>query len=100
VKLWLLELNPPVLGYDCYESMRTLYKKADDRVELAEEAPPALMEMLAKLSGPQILVLDAVLAHFQALVKNTKTQESDEAYITKLSLSVGRREFAKARNND
>lgn len=93
IKLWLLELSPPILGYDCYESMKTFYKKGDERNSSTEDAPQPLVDMLAKLSSPQILVLDAILAHFNALITNTKTEESNDAYITKLSLSVGRRKL-------
>lgn len=73
--------------------MKTLYKKGNDRNDTSDDAP--LVDMLSKLSSPQILVLDAVLAHFDTLIKNTKTEETDDAYITKLSLSVGRREYCE-----
>lgn len=73
--------------------MKTFYKKGDERNSSTEDAPQPLVDMLAKLSSPQISVLDAILAHFNALITNTKTEESNDAYITKLSLSIGRRKL-------
>lgn len=47
---------------------------------------------MGRLSGVQILILDTLFAHLQELIQNTKTDEADEVFITKLSLSLGRGE--------
>jgi hypothetical protein len=83
-----------VLGYDCYEAMKALYRKGETRDAVTDGNVQPLVEVLSRLSSPQIMVLDVMLAHFQNLLAETKTEESDEAYQTKLSLSVGRRKRA------
>lgn len=92
VKLWLLELNPSILGYEAYDICAAHYKRGSDKAASEEETKRVLQDVLAKLSGPQILALDALLSHLKHLISSTKTEESDEAYLTKLSLSIGRRE--------
>jgi hypothetical protein len=47
---------------------------------------------MGRLNGVQILILDTLFAHFQELIQNTKTDEADDVFITKLSLSLGRGE--------
>ena len=79
-----------MLGYDCYDNIKTFYKKGDDRSD--EEVFRVLTETLSKLSSPQIMVLNMMLAHFQDLISGSRTEESNEAYTTKLCLSIGRRE--------
>ncbi|KAJ9091822.1 hypothetical protein QFC19_008935 [Naganishia cerealis] len=89
VKLWLLELNPPVCGYDAYEACKTIYAKRGDATS-SERLSSAISDIMSRLSGVQILILDTLFAHLQALVQNTKTEEADEVFITKLALSLGR----------
>ena len=45
---------------------------------------------MGRLSGVQILILDTLFTHLHELIENTKTEEADDVYITKLSLSLGR----------
>ena len=85
-----------MLGYENYETIQAIYKKGNEQINSPEDIKKALGEILTKLPGPQVLVLDAVTSHFNTLIANTKTEESDEAYITKLSLSIGRRESERA----
>lgn len=82
-----------MLGYDCYDTMKTFYRKGDDRMDGTDELVRVLTETLSKLSSPQIMVLELLLAHFQDLISGTQTEESNEAYTTKLCLSIGRREW-------
>ncbi|KAJ9093726.1 hypothetical protein QFC21_006322 [Naganishia friedmannii] len=89
IKLWLLELNPPVCGYDAYEACKTLYAKRND-TQSNERLTSAISDIMSRLSGVQILILDTLFAHLQALVQNTRTEEADEVFITKLALSLGR----------
>ncbi|GHJ86351.1 hypothetical protein NliqN6_2753 [Naganishia liquefaciens] len=89
IKLWLLELNPPLCGYDAYEACRSIYgKRSDERS--SEKIATALSEIMGRLSGVQILILDTLFTHLHELIENTKTEEADDVYITKLSLSLGR----------
>lgn len=94
VKLWLLELNPPVCGYDAYEACKSLYaKRSDDPSN--ERVPSALSEIMGRLSGVQIMVLDTLFGHLQELVRGTKTDEEDSVYLSKLALSLGRGELQR-----
>lgn len=97
VKLWLLELNPPVCGYDAYEACKSLYAKRND-VPSNDRVPSALSEIMGRLSGVQIMVLDTLFAHLQDLVRGTKTDEEDSVYLSKLALSLGRGERQRTFN--
>lgn len=92
VKLWLLELNPPVCGYDAYEACKALYAKRNE-TQSSERLTSAISDIMSRLSGVQILILDTLFAHLQTLVQNTRTEEADEVFITKLALSLGRGEI-------
>ncbi|KAJ9123068.1 hypothetical protein QFC22_001257 [Naganishia vaughanmartiniae] len=89
IKLWLLELNPPVCGYDAYEACKALYARRND-TQSNERLTSAISDIMSRLSGVQILILDTLFAHLQALVQKTRTEEADEVFITKLALSLGR----------
>jgi hypothetical protein len=91
VKLWLLELNPPVCGYDAYEACKSLYAKRNDDPS-NDRVPSALSEIMGRLSGVQIMVLDTLFAHLRDLFRGTKTDEEDSVYLSKLALSLGRGE--------
>ncbi|WVR08274.1 hypothetical protein IAU60_005321 [Kwoniella sp. DSM 27419] len=88
VKLYLLELNPPILGWEGWEDAKAVYPSvgADQERDMAS----AVSSVLGRLPGSQLYVLDAVIKHFRQLVDSTKTKEADDVYITKLALSIGR----------
>lgn len=48
---------------------------------------------MGRLNGVQVMILDTLFAHLQELINTTKTDEADEVFITKLSLSLGRGEL-------
>ncbi|XAO25445.1 hypothetical protein I312_104268 [Cryptococcus bacillisporus CA1280] len=88
IKLYLLELNPPVMGWEGWEDAKAVYPAvgADQDVDMTS----AVASVLGRLPGSHIFALDAVIKHFRTLIDTTKSAEPDEVYITKLALSVGR----------
>ncbi|KIY52956.1 hypothetical protein FISHEDRAFT_63600 [Fistulina hepatica ATCC 64428] len=114
IKLWLLELDPPVGLYEGWEEFRRLYPTVGGRgiklsaaatatdgeqatksptnseEEQLEEHIQALQNALVKLPRVHLYVLDKVVSHLRTLIDTTTTEESDEVYLTKLALSVGR----------
>lgn len=77
-------------GYDAYEACKALYAKRTDTP--SDSVPSALTEIMGRLTGVQIMVLDTLFAHLQELVRGTKTEEPDDVYLSKLALSLGRGE--------
>lgn len=94
VKLYFLELENPPLPYVQYEDLKALYKDsektASDEVKVA-----ALKELLLRVPRINLLVIDALVSHLKELMESTRGEDvdSDEAYLTKLGLSIGRCEF-------
>ncbi|KAH9074720.1 hypothetical protein EDB83DRAFT_2352927 [Lactarius deliciosus] len=93
VKLWLLELDPPISLWEGWEDLRRLYPN----VGSAEKGPTdeyehleALKMALLRLPKVHLYVLDALVLHLKALIENTDVEETDEVYVTKLALSIGR----------
>lgn len=88
IKLYLLELNPPVMGWEGWEDAKAVYPAvgADQDVDMTS----AVASVLGRLPGSHIFALDAVIKHFRTLIDTTKSAEPDEVYITKLALSVGK----------
>ncbi|KAG8972691.1 hypothetical protein FRB90_010164 [Tulasnella sp. 427] len=95
VKLWLLELNPPVTLWDAWEDVKKLYpavganveEGADDHDQKVEEE---LRNILIKVPLVGLRVLSALLSHLKELIDTTTTEESNDLYLTKLALSMGR----------
>ncbi|PPQ65486.1 hypothetical protein CVT26_000126 [Gymnopilus dilepis] len=95
VKLWLLELNPPIALYEGWEDFRRIYPHMGSTGlktgEESEEQHIALVSTaLQRLPRVHLYVLDAVIKHLKNLVETTKVDEADEVYFTKLALSMGR----------
>ncbi|WVQ96215.1 hypothetical protein IAU59_003319 [Kwoniella sp. CBS 9459] len=88
VKLYMLELNPPVLGWEGWEDAKAVYPAVGADQE--RDMTSAVTSVLGRLPGSQLYVLDAVIKHFRELIDSTKTPESNQVYVTKLALSVGR----------
>ncbi|KAK4684344.1 hypothetical protein P7C73_g5840, partial [Tremellales sp. Uapishka_1] len=88
VKLYLLELSPPVLGWEGWEDAKAVYPAVGADQE--RDMTSAVTSVLGRLPGAQLFVLDAVVAHLKELISSTKSEEADAMYITKLALSVGR----------
>ncbi|KAF9485462.1 hypothetical protein BDN70DRAFT_847745 [Pholiota conissans] len=97
IKLWALELNPPLALYEGWEEFRKLYPtvgggaapKAEG--DEGEETHLQLVSAaLLKLPKVHLYVLDAILKHLKNLVATTKSEETDEVFFTKIALSMGR----------
>ncbi|KAI1796635.1 hypothetical protein LXA43DRAFT_1071262 [Ganoderma leucocontextum] len=79
VKLWALELDPPLCMYEGWDELRKVY-------------PTDVQAALLKLPKIHLLVLDALIKHLKGLIKSTSESEteSNEVYVTKLALSMSR----------
>ncbi|RXW11827.1 hypothetical protein EST38_g14029, partial [Candolleomyces aberdarensis] len=94
VKLWFLELNPPVGLYEGWDDFRRLYPsvgaKKEDTPITEEQRLQNLGTALQRLPRIHLFVLDALIKHLRALMESTEVEETDEVYTTKLALSLGR----------
>ncbi|KAA1468841.1 hypothetical protein DENSPDRAFT_795101 [Dentipellis sp. KUC8613] len=93
VKLWILELDPPLALWEGWEEIRRLYPAVGakgDGAALEQEHLDALQTALLRLPKVHLYVLDAVVGHLRKLIDETKVEEADEFYVTKLALSIGR----------
>ncbi|KZT59900.1 hypothetical protein CALCODRAFT_466345 [Calocera cornea HHB12733] len=91
VKLWLLELNPPLATWEGWEDIRRIYPNVG--ANLHEETPDhmdELKQVLSHLPKVYLQTFDALIRHFKSLIDNTKVEEADDVYKTKLALSIGR----------
>ncbi|KAG9223920.1 hypothetical protein CCMSSC00406_0004464 [Pleurotus cornucopiae] len=94
LKLWILELDPPVALWEGWDDIRKLYPTVGhtetEKGKTDEQRIQDISAALQKLPRVHLYVLDAVVSHLKELVASTKVEEADEVYITKLALSVGR----------
>ncbi|BEI80589.1 hypothetical protein CcaverHIS002_0111180 [Cutaneotrichosporon cavernicola] len=88
VKLWLLELNPPALGWEGWEDAKAIYPSVG--ADLERDMTSAVRSVVGRLPTSQLFTLNAVIKHWKDLVDGTKTEEPAELYIKKLSISTGR----------
>ncbi|GAA5891934.1 hypothetical protein JCM8208_002943 [Rhodotorula glutinis] len=88
VKLWLLELEIPVVTYSAYDELRVLYPRrtaGEGEVDVGKVA-----DVVGKLPRVHFEVLHALVDHLSRLVSTTSTPEPLPTYIHKLSLSLSR----------
>ncbi|KAG5649730.1 hypothetical protein H0H81_002332 [Sphagnurus paluster] len=92
LKLWILELDPPIALYEGWDDLRRLYPTVGSSAveQDPEEHTQAVGAALQRLPRVHLYVLDAVVKHLKTLIENTVVEEPDEVYITKLALSIGR----------
>ncbi|KIY65071.1 hypothetical protein CYLTODRAFT_379951 [Cylindrobasidium torrendii FP15055 ss-10] len=92
IKLWLLELDPPIALYEGWDEFRKLYPIVGSNLkdEDEEQRIRDLGVTLQKLPRVHLFVLDAVVKHLKELIKSTTVEEEEEVYISKLALSLGR----------
>ncbi|KAH9851942.1 hypothetical protein C2E23DRAFT_214849 [Lenzites betulinus] len=97
VKLWALELDPPLCMYEGWDEMRKLYPTVGSSAnqELKPSSEQHVLELqaaLTKLPKVHLMVLDILIKHLKELIASTSETEteSNEVYITKLALSMGR----------
>ncbi|TNY23812.1 hypothetical protein DMC30DRAFT_413929 [Rhodotorula diobovata] len=88
VKLWLLELEVPVVTYAAYDELRALYPRrtaGEGEVEAGKVA-----EVVGKLPKVHFEVLHALVDHLSRLISSTSTPEPLPTYVHKLALSLSR----------
>ncbi|WFD19046.1 Rho-GTPase-activating protein 8 [Malassezia caprae] len=103
VKLWLLELDSPLIPFTLWDEVAEIYEAARLRglavgewtserraKELTEPILHGLALVLERLPKLHLACLEAFVAHLYKLIKDTPTSESDDVYTTKLGLSLGR----------
>ncbi|BGP44357.1 Rho-GTPase-activating protein 8 [Rhodotorula kratochvilovae] len=88
LKLWLLELEVPVVTYQAYDELRALYPRrtaGEGEVDAEKVA-----EVVGKLPRVHFEVLRLLITHLSKLITSTTTPEPLTTYIHKLSLSLSR----------
>ncbi|KZP11489.1 hypothetical protein FIBSPDRAFT_1050728 [Athelia psychrophila] len=93
VKLWILELDPPLATWEGWEDFRKLYPTVGGKAngEVSEQQHiQDLSATLQKLPRVHLYVLDAIASHLKNLINSTTVDEDPEMYLTKLALSMGR----------
>ncbi|KAH8926241.1 hypothetical protein BT69DRAFT_1259642 [Atractiella rhizophila] len=88
LKLYLLEMDPPLVLYAAYDDVKRVYPNVG--AEAQGNRVEAVRKVIAKLPKVHLMVLDAVVAHIGELLETTKTDEDDETYLLKLGFSIGR----------
>ncbi|KAI6112615.1 hypothetical protein F5141DRAFT_1213876 [Pisolithus sp. B1] len=94
VKLWALELDPPLMLWEGWDEIRKLYptvgsSKVEDESSEQQHVQD-LQAALMHVPKVNLFVLDAIVTHLHKLIDATSSEEDDDVYITKLALSVGR----------
>ncbi|KAK2463698.1 hypothetical protein APHAL10511_004449 [Amanita phalloides] len=94
IKLWLLELDPPLAMYEGWEEFRKVYPVVGLKIEgevTEEQRIQNVCAALQRLPRVHLYVLNAFIKHLNELVDSTAVpDETDQVYITKLALSLGR----------
>ncbi|KAG6328564.1 hypothetical protein ID866_10525, partial [Astraeus odoratus] len=95
VKLWALELDPPLALWEGWDEIRKLYPTVGAAAKAnGEESEQRhiqdLQAALQRLPKVHIFVLNAIISHLCSLIETTSTEEDDDVYVSKLALSVGR----------
>jgi len=98
IKLWALELVPPLGTYEGWDELRKLYPTvgSNSKAEESHSEEQHILELqaaLQRLPRVHLLTLDAIVKHLKELIANTPAAEADETnevYITKLALTMGR----------
>ena len=65
VKLWALELDPPLALYEGWEEIRKLYRVKAEGQQTEEEHVQNLGAALQKLPRVHLYVLDAIVKHLK-----------------------------------
>ncbi|KAG1746630.1 uncharacterized protein EDB91DRAFT_1118048 [Suillus paluster] len=94
IKLWALELDPPLALWEGWDDIRKLYPtvgsaKTDGEASEQQHLQD-LQVALQRLPKVHLYVLDAIVSHLRNLIQSTTVEEADDIYFTKLALSVGR----------
>lgn len=65
VKLWALELDPPLALYESWEEIRKLYRAKAEGQQTEEQHIQNLEAALLKLPRVHLYVLDAIVKHLK-----------------------------------
>ncbi|THH01772.1 hypothetical protein EW145_g6857, partial [Phellinidium pouzarii] len=92
VKLWALELDPPLATWEGWDDIRRIYPSVGSSSEETNDQQHLqdLQVALQRLPRIHLLVLEAIFSHLKNLIETTTVEEEDEVYMTKLALSMGR----------
>ncbi|KAF8631927.1 hypothetical protein AX15_002180 [Amanita polypyramis BW_CC] len=94
IKLWFLELDPPLVMYEGWEEFRKIYPGVGCKIEgeiTEEQRIQNVCTVLQKLPRVHLYVLNAFIKHLNDLINSTDVHdETDGIFITKLALSLGR----------
>ena len=88
-KLWLLELDIPIILFSHYDEYRSLYPKRVG-AEVVDVPAKAIADHVSRLPPVHLEVLRVLMQHFTKLIHQTKTDESDDVFLQKLALSLAR----------
>ncbi|GAA6055536.1 hypothetical protein JCM3770_006775 [Rhodotorula araucariae] len=88
LKLWLLELEVPVVTFQAYDELRALYPRRTAGEGEVESTTVA--EVVGKLPRVHFEVLRVLINHLSHLITTTSTPEPLTTYIHKLALSLAR----------
>ncbi|GJJ11361.1 hypothetical protein Clacol_005593 [Clathrus columnatus] len=86
LKLWLLELNPPLCVWDSWDDIKKIYPQVGGSGKSDEEKLQELRIALLKLPKVHLVVLDSIIEHLRILIDTTQTEESLDLYVTKLAI--------------
>lgn len=95
VKLWALELDPPLALWEGWDDIRKLYPTVGSAAKAGGEPSEEqhlqdLQAALQRLPKVHLYVLDALVTHLRTLIVSTAAEEPVDIYMTKLALSIGR----------
>ncbi|KAI0322821.1 hypothetical protein OF83DRAFT_1048625 [Amylostereum chailletii] len=94
VKLWMLELDPPLALWEGWEDIRRIYPSVGSAKTTDESSDKqrieSLRDALQRWPKVHLFVLDAIISHIRSLIEETDVAETNEVYVTKLALSIGR----------
>ncbi|KAI0027804.1 hypothetical protein K488DRAFT_80972 [Vararia minispora EC-137] len=93
IKLWLLELDPPLALWEGWDDIRKIYPSVGSgKIEHQNEQEhlQVLRTALQRWPKVHLYVLDALISHIRKVIESTTAEEPNEVYITKLALSFGR----------
>lgn len=63
IKLWLLELNPPVVGWEGWEDAKAVYPSIG--ADLERDTSSAISSVLARLPASQLYTLNTIIKYFK-----------------------------------
>ncbi|GBE86582.1 predicted protein [Sparassis crispa] len=107
VKLWALELDPPLGMFEGWDEFRKLYPTVGSYK--ADESPSNEQHILdvqialQKLPKIHLLVLDTIIKHLKDLIDSTAEangEDAREVYVTKLALTMGRTVLRPRQENE